>query len=240
MELKGYLFSSDGSAIAGADVSAYVVGQTTAADTTTTDSDGHWAFTGLSAAKYKVEAEDGGSVHVIYPDTIWQAEAILDLVGVWKYQVAVGQLQPSDFTGTRGQQVSTGTETEFAGEPDTQGTGDDSFQTALSGEFRIDGRYRVKFEIRNKEDDEGTQARISVTRNGQSDWSETFSATYPNNQWRAVEYDFSESQAVSQGDTIRIQWRRTSGNGNDTAYIRNIQILGNKSAKDDILEFIKD
>ena len=72
-ELTGYLYDNTGTAISSATVQLLTKNTTTQIASTTTNSDGKWAFSGQAAAAYDVKITFGSSVRYIKGDQEVQA-----------------------------------------------------------------------------------------------------------------------------------------------------------------------
>lgn len=81
MLLRDYAYSDDGQPIVGATVEAYQEGQALPAASTTTDSNGMWQFTTLSAGHYRVRLLHGSSVRWLRGQVASQFERVTGLDG---------------------------------------------------------------------------------------------------------------------------------------------------------------
>lgn len=83
MDLRGYLFTPAGVAVNGATVEVFQGASGTPTDTTTTNADGMWEFTGLANGfTYRVEATSGSQLRMWWGDNKIQFETIVGLDGV--------------------------------------------------------------------------------------------------------------------------------------------------------------
>ena len=94
-ELTGYLYDNTGTAISSATVQLLTKNTSTQIASTTTNSDGKWAFSGQAAAAYDVKITFGSSVRYIKADQEVQALSLIHICRCRRHLTCRSRWSPS-------------------------------------------------------------------------------------------------------------------------------------------------
>ena len=180
-ELTGYLYDNTGTAISSATVQLLTKNTTTQIASTTTNSDGKWAFSGQAAAAYDVKITFGSSVRYIKGDQEVQA-TMGEFIG--GESAATYPLRVENSTNSASNAVL-----ELRGNNSTRADGDEIY---------------VSFKLDNDAGEETEFARITAEANDVSNGSEDGELRYSVMSGGSLSEVFVMSSAIGGGTAFDI------------------------------------